>query len=124
MKNKSLLTAFKYAFNGLIIFIKEERNGKIQFTVAGITIIAAALFHLSAFEWIIILLCITAVISLEMVNSCIEKLCDLYSSAYHPLIKIIKDIAAGAVLVTAVISVVIGVIIFLPKIIIIYETLH
>ena len=68
-------------------------------------------------EWLVVVLCITVVLTLEMINTAIEKLCDVVQPDYHPQIKIIKDIAAGAVLIAALGSIIIGAIIFVPKII-------
>jgi len=67
-------------------------------------------------EWIVVLLCICAVLGLEMINSALEHLCNLVQRDYHPLVKKIKDVSAGAVLIASIISVVIGFIIFIPKI--------
>lgn len=111
-----LLKAFSNAFNGIKYFFKNERNGKIQASVAIAVVIAGLYLHLSCTEWITIFLCICSVLVLEMLNSAIEQLCDLVHSEYHLSIKIIKDVAAGAVLFASIISSIIGLIIFLPKI--------
>ena len=111
-----LIKTFINAFNGIKYFFKTERNGKIQAAVSIIIVVAGLYLHLSAFEWIITFLCIGVVLTLEMLNSALEYLCNLVHSEYHPLIKIIKDVAAGAVLFASIISSVIGLIIFLPKI--------
>ena len=73
--------------------------------------------HLHHDEWIIVLICIAMVIGFEMLNTAIETLCNMVQEEYHPLIKIIKDVAAAAVLWVSIISVIIGLIIFLPKLI-------
>ena len=112
----NFLKGFVYAFNGLIAFFTSERNGRIQLVVALFIVAIGWWFHLSKTEWITILACIAAVLSLEMINSAIEKLCNLVQPTYHPVIKTIKDISAGAVLWVSVISAIIGGIIFLPKI--------
>lgn len=75
----------------------------------------AGWLHVSVYEWIVLLGCIATVLAFEMINSAIEKLCNLVHPAYHPAVKVIKDISAGAVLWVSVFSGVIGVIIFLPK---------
>jgi undecaprenol kinase/diacylglycerol kinase (ATP) len=111
-----LINTFTNAFNGLKYFFRTERNGKIQAAVSIVTVIAGLCLHLSAFEWIITFLCISMVLVLEMLNSGLEHLCNLVHGEYHPLIKIIKDVAAGAVLFASIISLIIGLIIFLPKI--------
>ncbi|MFL9481375.1 diacylglycerol kinase family protein [Chitinophagaceae bacterium LWZ2-11] len=114
--NQTFLKAFANALNGMRYFFLHERNGKIQISIAIITVVAAIGFGVTVAEWSVILFCIAAVISLEMLNSALEKLCDLVQEEYHPVIKIVKDVAAGAVLWAAIISAVIGLIIFLPKI--------
>ncbi len=110
------IKTFGNAINGLKFFFKKERNGKIQAGIAVVVLIAALYLHLSFIEWFVVLLCIAIVIALELMNSALEYLCNLMHSEFHPTIKIIKDVAAGAVLFASIISVIIGLIIFLPKI--------
>jgi diacylglycerol kinase len=110
------LKAFLNALNGTIYFFKTERNGKIQAVVAIAVSLAGFFLHLSSIEWIIVLLCISSVLILEMMNSALEHLCNLVHNEYHPLIKHIKDVSAGAVLIASLISAIIGLIIFIPKI--------
>jgi len=107
---------FVYAFDGLVVFFRHERNGRIQLMVAVFVVVMGLLFTVSAGEWIVLLLCIASVLSMEMTNSAIEKICNLVHPKYHPAVKVIKDISAAAVLWASVISGIIGVIIFLPKI--------
>jgi diacylglycerol kinase len=113
---QALNKTFINAFNGLQYFFKTERNGKIQAGIAIFVVLAGLYVKLSSFEWIITLLCIGTVLALEMANSALEQLCNLVHSEYHPAIKIIKDVAAGAVLLVSIISTAIGLIIFIPKI--------
>lgn len=108
--------AFINAANGLKFFFKNERNAIIQTGIAAFVMLAGMYLHLSSAEWIIILLCIGAVIAMEMMNTALEHLCNLVHKDFHPSIKIIKDVAAGAVLFASIISAVIGLIIFIPKI--------
>ena len=103
------------SFQGMRHFFQNERNGKIQLAIAAVAIAAAALLGISSAEWLAVLVCVAMVIGLEMLNSALEQLCDKVESGYHPVIKTVKDVAAGAVLFTSIISVAIGVIIFLPK---------
>ncbi len=112
---QTLNKTFSTAFNGIRYFFKTERNGKIQAGVSLITIFSGLYLKLNAIEWIVIVLCIGSVLALEMINTALEHLCNLVHKDYHPSIKIIKDVAAGAVLIFSVISVVSGLIIFLPK---------
>lgn len=112
----NFLKGFLYAFNGLVVFFRHERNGRIQLVISIIVVILAFVLHVSAADWIILMICIGAVVALEMINSAIEKLCNLVHPKYHPAVKVIKDISAAAVLWVSVFSGIIGVIIFLPKI--------
>jgi diacylglycerol kinase len=116
-RNQSLLQAFCHAFKGLQIFFLFERNGKIQLLVSGGVVVAAFILHISVTKWIAVILCIGLVLALEMLNAAIEKICDLVHEDFHPAIKIIKDISAASVLWVSIISIIIGYIIFIPKII-------
>lgn len=117
MKQQNIFSTFKNAIEGCGYFFKNERNGRIQLVAAIITIGAAIWLKISCMEWIVLLLCIAAVFSLEMINSAMERLCDLVQPGFHPLVKIIKDVAAGAVLIAAIASVIVGAIVFVPKLI-------
>ncbi len=110
------MKGFVHAFNGLVIFFRHERNGRIQLGLAILVIGLGWFLDISVAEWMVVLGCIATVLSFEMINSAIEKLCNLVHPKYHPAVKTIKDISAGAVLFAAVFSAVIGSIIFIPKI--------
>lgn len=105
-----------YAISGIIQCIQKERNIKIHLVFMFLVIICGFLFRLSITEWLVCILLFGLVISLELVNTAIEAVVDLCTLEYHPLAKIAKDTAAGAVLISAIASVVIGLIIFVPKI--------
>jgi diacylglycerol kinase len=111
-----LLKAFGFAMDGIVVFFRHETNGKIQGICAIVALALSAYYRISANEWLWILACICVVIALEMINSAIEKICNIISADFHPTIKVIKDICAGAVLWASIFSVVIGCVIFLPKI--------
>ena len=89
---------------------------QIQLVVALASITAGWLLQIPPTHWMILIACITAVLSLEMVNASLEKLCDLVEPSIHPQIKLIKDLAAGAVLLAAIASVIIGFFLFLPAV--------
>lgn len=114
LKNKTY-KAFVNAFAGLGYFFRNERNGKIQSLMAIGAIISGIALHITSTEWMAILLCLSLVLSLEMLNSSIEKLCDFIHPSFNKKIGIIKDVAAGSVLFGALISGLIGAFIFLPK---------
>lgn len=113
---KKFIRGFVYAFSGLVVFFKNETNGKVQLLAGCVAVILGFAVKLSSHEWIAIIGCIAAVLSLEMMNSAIEKICNHIQPDLHPAIKIIKDIAAAAVLWMAIASAIIGGIIFIPKI--------
>jgi diacylglycerol kinase len=115
-KNKSFLEAVRNAFNGMRYFFLHEINGIIQLAIAALAIALAVGCRIGTYEWLFVLFCIGFVIALEMLNTAIENLCNIVQEEYHPIIKIVKDIAAAAVMWAAIVSVVIGLIIFLPKI--------
>jgi diacylglycerol kinase len=104
--------SFVYALKGIWLAISDQRNVKVQLFVAIIVVGAGAYLRISSLEWCVILLCIAFVIGLELVNTAIENLVDLVTLERNPLAGKIKDIAAGAVLLASVISLVIGLIIF------------
>ena len=113
---QSFVAAVANAFHGIIDFFRLERNGRIQGLLTIVVLVASAVLRLSSMEWIVVLLCICAVLGLEMINCALEHLCNLVQRDYHPLVRKIKDVSAGAVLIASIISVVIGFIIFIPKI--------
>jgi diacylglycerol kinase (ATP) len=113
---KRLLNSFGYAFHGLIVVCR-ERNARIHLFVACCVIIAGSCFHLSGMEWALVAIVIGGVFAAEIINTSIETLADVVSPSYHKQIKAVKDLAAGAVLVMAIVAIVIGLLIFLPKII-------
>ncbi|MDR0541319.1 MAG: diacylglycerol kinase family protein [Dysgonamonadaceae bacterium] len=112
---KKRLQSFKYAFNGLKILFREEANAQIHLGVALCVSVAGFAFRISGDEWIAVLLCIGLVISLEAINSAVENLADFVSQAKHETIKKIKDLAAAAVLIGALVSIAVGLMVFLPK---------
>jgi len=112
-----LLQSFRYAFTGIWYAIRTQRNMQIHITMALLVVILGAIVSLTPVEWCIISLVVCAVISLELLNTAIEATIDRIGTDPHPLAKIAKDTAAGAVLVTAIGAVIIGIIIFAPKLI-------
>jgi len=109
------IKSFKYAFSGLRLFFITEHNARIHLLAAGVAIGLSIYLHLSSTEWIAILSVISAVFVAEIINSSIEKLADVVSPEIHPKIKIVKDLAAAAVLVAAFLALAVGGIVFLPK---------
>lgn len=115
MKKQPFYKAISNAFCGIRYFFLHERNGKLQLIISVFAIALAVGLRLSKAELLITIVCCVVVISLEMVNTTIENLCNLVQEEYHPAIKIIKDVAAGAVLLASIASIVIAAIIYLQK---------
>jgi undecaprenol kinase len=111
-----LIKSFGYAIEGIRTAVKQERNVRIHLCISLLVIIAAIYFSVSKVEWLFIIIAIGGMISLEIMNTAIERLVDLVTSDIHPLAKQAKDLAAGAVFMFAIISVIIGIIIFVPYI--------
>jgi len=116
MTNNQLIRSFKNAFKGVKKVFQEERNFRIQIMAAIFIVILMNVFVLSIVEKSILILLIIAVLVLELFNSILERLVDVFKPRVHTYIKDIKDIAAGAVLLTALGSLFVGVIIFYPHI--------
>lgn len=121
MKNKKIINSFKYAFTGIKSAIKTERNMKIHITIALIVTVLGLIFKLNSFEWIVCFSCFALVIGGEMFNTAIEIVVDLAMPRINENAKRAKDISAGAVLVLAISSAIIGFIIFIPKIILLIK---
>lgn len=114
---KKRLKSFKYAFNGLRILLKEEHNSRIHIAVALIVSILGFIFKISPVEWVSLVITIGLVIVMEIVNSAIENLCDFVSPEKNYIIKKVKDLSAAAVLLSAIVAIVVGVIIFGERVI-------
>ncbi len=105
-----------HAFNGIKMAFKEEPNFRIH-VVATIMVIAAGLyFKLSTTEWLAIVIVIGLVLLTELLNTAIENIADFISPERHEKIKTIKDIAAAAVLISAIVALVVGLLVFVPKV--------
>lgn len=105
-----------FAWNGIVQVIKRERNMRIHCVVALFTVLFGFIFQISRLEWITITIVIVLVFALEMMNSVCEQIIDYVKPEISMEAKIIKDMAAGAVLVAAIGSIIIGSLIFIPKI--------
>lgn len=119
-KNKNLiqkhLYSQKFAWLGLHSIFKEEPNFRIELIAAFGVLVASFILRVSWQEFLVLLLTIGLVLIAEIVNSVVERICDIYTSEHHVGIKFIKDVAAGGVLLTSIISLAVGLVIFGPKI--------
>lgn len=114
---KARIRSFGYAFSGLKRFFLTEHNVWIHSVAAILAVILGFLLKISALEWVGVLFVIGLVLAAEAFNTCIEKIMDKLVPGQDETVKYVKDLAAGAVLIAAIVAAIIGVIIFLPKII-------
>ena len=114
---KKFINSFQYPIKGLRYAYKNEQNLAVDVGIALLVLIFGFLFKINKYEWAILMLTIGLVISCELVNTAIEAVVDLVTEEYHPLAKVAKDTSAAAVLIFAIIAVIVGLIIFLPKVI-------
>ncbi len=108
------IKSFSYAFIGIAVLIKSQHNAWIHLLATTLVVSCGLFFQIDSVEWCLIILAILAVFVSEAFNTAIEFLCDVASPAPHPLIQKSKDVAAAAVLISAIGAVIIGLIIFLP----------
>lgn len=115
-KSKNIISSFKYAFQGIFSAVKSEKNLKIHIVIMFLVIIAGIVLKINKIEWIICIILFGIVIGGEMLNSAIESVVDIAMPNINEKAKFAKDVAAGAVLVFAISSAIIGIMIFVPKI--------
>lgn len=116
-KSPDFLKSQGYARNGVKLIFRNERNFRIDIVIAVLVVIAGFFFKISHTDWIAISLVISMVFTAEVLNSAIEALCDTVSQDFKVNIKYAKDVSAGAVLISALVSIITGLIVFLPYII-------
>lgn len=114
--NKDFLKSFKFALSGIFYTISTQRNLKIQIIFALIAIILGLVLKISIIEWVILVFAILFVLFAEMMNTAIESTVDLFTEEFNEKAKIAKDVAAGAVLIASLNSVIVGALIYLEKI--------
>lgn len=117
LKNKNFIDAWKKALSGILYAVKTQRNIKVQLCIAVVVIICAIIFKLNITECMFLTFATMLVIITEMVNTAIEEAVNLSTKEFHPIAKIAKDVAAGAVVLAALNAVIIAIFIFVSKII-------
>jgi len=108
--------SFGYAWAGIRSLLRTEHNTWIHLALTVVVLLSGLILKVSRLELIILLVVMALVWICEIFNTCIEKVMDFISPEYHPKVKVIKDMAAGAVLIMAVVAVLVGCLIFIPKI--------
>jgi diacylglycerol kinase len=113
---KKFLKSFTHALHGLQHALMHEQNFRIEIFCAAIAVGCSFVFNISKTEWFVVILNIAAVLTAELFNTAIENLCNMVHKEIHPTIKIIKDVSAAAVVITALCAFFCGLIIFVPSI--------
>ncbi len=108
------IASFGYALNGLWYAMRTQRNARVHIVIAILAIVMGIVLHISAVEFAMIFVAIASVFIAEMFNTVFELCVDLASPNYHPMAKLAKDVAAGAVLLSAMLSIVIGLFVLGP----------
>ena len=116
LKNRNMIDSFNNAINGVIYAVRTQKNMKVHCLAAIIVLVLSLFYDLPRTELIVLFLTITLVIFAEMINTSIEEVVDIIVDEFHPRAKIVKDVAAGAVLVTAFNAVVVAYLVFFDKI--------
>jgi diacylglycerol kinase len=114
MRSRNFLESFRFACSGLWYALRTQRNTRIHLTVAAAVVALGLWLDLAHIQWAVLTLTIGFVLVSEMLNTVAETLVDLSSPDYHPLAKVVKDVTAGAVLLTAIISVIVGLLVLGP----------
>ena len=114
--------SFRYAFRGIVTMLRAEFNARVHAVAAVIVVSSGLVLGIDRFEWLILVLTIAGVFSLEAVNTAFEALCDVASPDFHPQVERAKDVAAGAVLTSAVAALVVAILIFAPKLLAIIQS--
>lgn len=115
MRRRSIIQSFNYAVNGIITALKSERHMRVHYAVSLAIIIASLFFDFSKTEFLILLFAISLVIVAEMLNTAIEKVIDMITLDYHPLARVVKDVAAGAVLIASMNALVVAYLLFFDR---------
>ena len=108
--------SFSYAWSGIKLVLKNEHNTWIHLFLTVIAMVLGIVFKLATAEWATLIIVTAMVWMAELVNTCIEKIMDFSTTDFHPQIKLIKDMAAAAVLIASIAALIVGAIIFIPKI--------
>jgi diacylglycerol kinase (ATP) len=107
--------SFLFAGQGVWHAVRHQRNMRVHLAAAVAAVVAGLVLKISAVDWACVLLAIGLVLTAEMLNTVVESLVDLYTDEYHPLAKIAKDTAAGAVLISSATALGVGIAVFVPR---------
>jgi len=113
--HNTLLRSFGFAFQGVLYAVRTQRNMQIHLLIGVVVILAGLFFWITPAEWAGLLAVMALIYALEMINTVAEAIVDMVTEEYHPLAKVAKDVAAGAVLVAAIFAVGAGIAVFAPR---------
>jgi diacylglycerol kinase (ATP) len=113
--NRTRLRSLNDAIEGIIYATRNQKNLRIHFFLALVTLLLAAVLDISRIEFLVVTLAVGFVVVSELINSAVEGSVDLITGHYHPMAKVVKDMAAGAVLISSVIALICGYLVFFPK---------
>lgn len=116
------LRSFRYAVEGIATLLRDEHNARIHVAVMTAVVIAGFLFGISCAEWCAVVICFGLVLMAEAMNSSVEAIADLVMPDPHPLVRKAKDVAAAGVLMAAIASVVVGFVVFAPRLLKIFHS--
>lgn len=114
MKKRNFISSIKYAIAGIRHFFLTEPNSRIHFLASVFVVAAGFWFRIDRFSWIAVIICIGLVYTTEIINTAVEKIMDMISPEKNEQVRVIKDVAAGAVLIAAFISLITGILVFYP----------
>lgn len=115
MRSGSLVWSFDYAIRGIVYTLRTQRNMRLHFLVSACVFVAALALHIAGLELIALIFAVGLVLAAELINTAVETTVDLATQTYDPLAGVAKDVAAGAVLVTAVTAVAVGYVVFFSR---------
>ena len=116
-RRAGLLSSFRFASEGIVYALRTQRNFRIHLAITGLVVAVGMWLELSALSWALLALTVGGVLVTEVFNTAAERLVDLVSPDYHPLAKQVKDLMAGAVLIAAVASIIVGVFVLGPPLV-------
>lgn len=115
MKVRAIIESFNYAVSGIITAIKTEKSMRVHYSIAVLVLLSSLFFDFNRTEFLLLLFAVSLVVISEMINTAIERTIDLVTKDFHPLARLVKDVAAGAVLIATINSLIVGYLLFFER---------
>lgn len=115
MKVRNIIDSFNYAVSGIITAIKTEKSMRLHYIIAVLVLLSSLFFDFNRTEFLLLLFAVSLVVISEMINTAIERTIDLITKDFHPLARLVKDVAAGAVLIATINSLIVGYLLFFER---------